>query len=1172
MIKSVDLTWLLGHMLNFVQRGLVLQGSLGGHNLVLMDDRDVEAVISAATAVKPIRRRRLRHPSSTALKQVQNVPLSTEIVPNQRGNRLSAILESFSTAAVAVEKKKESDRVVWTGKKKTDSAAAAVHKSSVGVHLFSALDAIAALDESELIVSAVIADIIARVATTAGSIAEPKTEPKGEEEEEKETFTVIRLPPKTATATAAKPRRIGGGLNGSDYVNRRRGNKKKKNHWRTRNKVVEKLIIKRSRPHNIVGGGDGLSPDGDVHSSEGDVTSPDGEATSTESEVPSLERDDPLIKVMCRDLLDCLLNTLPCFNNPVVQSPPKVPKLRIKALQPPIPVQPIPEPTQEKKRRKKRKKEIRKREEEMTAPPKVPPLRIKIKGDTETRQSALPPPLGSLKIKISLPLNVKNNKKVKLGVEDVKKAVAIPFPARKSKPGPKSRQLCDPVPMTKTGNNEAVTSKPKVTKGSPVAAAVAAAAAAIMASSNDSLLRRTPTPPLPSSLFGRKSSTSPCPPDRRRRSSSSNRKEMWVFGSGSKQQQQQVMVKNPPFFAKKSRAVVAEEPSPVLSLGSSASSIGPLMSSVRPSDAPKQDQAVTGKENKSVPADVILRHTIQAIELDKLGTLSPGSKVYNMIDTLFGETFKEAEAGAEDDAKTGDRVEDVEDKKSHSEMLRHILSGVVNGAVDLSEEKQSLKSPPKKRPNEAFSRNSYAKRRKKSLMIKRRSKQDCEESVKSSDVVSNILDSLVQTAVETGKANSIASTSPPSPPSPPRKRAPKRSSSAFSRSGYVKRRRSVRRNSAEPSNDEIVAGILTGIVDKVVQDCKTPKAVAASPKKRVGSAAKRPKLGAFSRHGYVKRRRTSVRRKSAEESEVVIADSDVAKAESEVTRAESEVVVRQILDDVVWNCVKEKMERDDWDRLVSTSKSIVCMSKSNVEKSKYDVKKSNVPFRLVDAAYDDDDSESSDGSSSSCFDDDRLGYEFGNCCEHRDSTTTSECNETSQDEEAASSDLEPLLAPAASGKTSNKGSSSKATRPAFSRQDYVRRRRRKRKPPTLQIQLAKKRAGEIIKAGAIADEIAVCEFVGPAAAAGAALSTSPDMFIEDEFSPVLDKAADANIDKFDFENEKVDFGRGKRKRSAKHRSCSCDCGGKKLKKHEEEEHEKRREAAVAVAAKEADAK
>ena len=167
--------------------------------------------------------------------------------------------------------------------------------------------------------------------------------------------------------------------------------------------------------------------------------------------------------------------------------------------------------------------------------------------------------------------------------------------------------------------------------------------------------------------------------------------------------------------------------------------------------------------------------------------------------------------------------------------------------------------------------------------------------------------------------------------------------------------------------------------------------------------------------------------------------------------SDSKLVVETLLDDVIRDVVKEKEESEKWERLVSTSRLL------NGRGSPHD-HRNVTPMSPQD-------SEDSDG----CFDDRRrLPYDFCTAGSPLVDYDYSSATTTSDDDSAAASAAD-LVAPRVTtmspqGHPKKGRASSSSSSGAFSRASYVNRRRKRKRPPTLEMTLAKRRvAVEMLK-------------------------------------------------------------------------------------------------------------
>ena len=467
--------------------------------------------------------------------------------------------------------------------------------------------------------------------------------------------------------------------------------------------------------------------------------------------------------------------------------------------------------------RHKRKKNKKKHKKEREDKHRVPKIKIKLPAAAQGRSptppvTVTPPPpatVSPLKLKINLPqkgpptafekgIKLKLAKCPECNLISVlcacaakqrgqERETAVPmFPARKVRPGPKNR-------VTAAGNNE---DSGKSTIASTVATAVAA-----MASSPS----RSMTPP----LCPRKS-LSPCPPPpappRERRRSLSSRKEKWVFDTRPAlpppSPRRDVVVKNPPVFARKSRAASVERQDagggggqsshppqreqvpPALPAAAPIVSPLPTVPRVAPTRGVAPTQTVAppptvivappptgaphqpGRRSKAKKAKSpdLLQKTMQAIKLESMGD-PRARKVFNVIDSLFVETFRENEGcGEPGNRESGDNRKSVQPgagdgviahlpQPESQSVVSRILDGILDGvfapketsAVD-SQDDQSAKvdeqlakdvtttaeikvgsptvpkrCPPRKRPSsaDAFSRSCYVSKKRRMLARQR---------------------------------------------------------------------------------------------------------------------------------------------------------------------------------------------------------------------------------------------------------------------------------------------------------------------------------------------------------------------------------------------------------------------------------------------------------------------
>ena len=325
---------------------------------------------------------------------------------------------------------------------------------------------------------------------------------------------------------------------------------------------------------------------------------------------------------------------------------------------------------------------------------------------------------------------------------------------------------------------------------------MATAAAAAVASISSFSPSRAMTPP----LCPRKS-LSPCPPERRR--SLSSRKEKWVFDTKppqqqqqhqQQQQQQQVIVKNPPVFARKSRAASVEKqvgsssdprvPSPSIVCASKCKQAFSTREAMRlhtcnsildsqyltdlradrqrspsgtPTSAPSlQEKPKSTRVSKSKSPD-LLQNTMQAIELERMGDLQSSRKVFNVIDSLFVETFK--------DGKDGGRVDNgqmrevsiiayLPQPESH-QIVSQILDGIIDGVT--SKPTSNSNSPPKRRPSkrspsEAFSRSGYVNKKRRMLARRRSAESLIIAANEPRNIASEIVGDLVSDSVSKAEA------------------------------------------------------------------------------------------------------------------------------------------------------------------------------------------------------------------------------------------------------------------------------------------------------------------------------------------------------------------------------------------------------------------------------------
>ena len=482
---------------------------------------------------------------------------------------------------------------------------------------------------------------------------------------------------------------------------------------------------------------------------------------------------------MCKSVVEELIASLPCFR------PPKVPKLTIKA------------PAREERVKRKKKKRKRDKEEKQRVPkikiklpaqdskPAAPPPPIKLKLPAQDNNPTAPPP-PPIKLKINLPLkDLPTEKGIKLKLakcpechkvsvlcacakeREKKQKEILVFPARKVKPGPKSR-----------GVTPTISSSSSTTAHPSIANTVATAAAAAVASITSFSPSRAMTPP----LCPRKS-LSPCPPERRR--SLSSRKEKWVFDSRppqQQQQQQQVIVKNPPVFARKSRAVSVEKQ--VARVSAEAPTAAPSL--------PEKPKATTVFKAKRPD---LLQNTMQAIELERMGDLKSSRKVFNVIDSLFVETFKDDKnGGADGRMREVSIIAYLPQPESHR-VVSQILDGVIDGVASKPSAETTLNTPPKRRPSkrssssEAFSRSGYVSKRRR-MLARRRSAESLTLAASEPRIIaSEIVGDLVSDSVSKAEASKAVPTSPSSPTTKRRPRPAKTGAEAFSRQSYSKKRR-----------------------------------------------------------------------------------------------------------------------------------------------------------------------------------------------------------------------------------------------------------------------------------------------------------------------------------------------------------------------------------------------
>ena len=288
------------------------------------------------------------------------------------------------------------------------------------------------------------------------------------------------------------------------------------------------------------------------------------------------------------------------------------------------------------------------------------------------------------------------------------------------------------------------------------------------------------------------------------------------------QQQQQVIVKNPPVFARKSRAVADEKQAPGSDIScskckqtfstraamrlhtcnsildrhylidSSDRNRSPAPSAEAATIAPPppdKSKAAAAPKPKAKSPD-LLQNTMQAIELERMGDFKSSRKVqqvFNVIDSLFVETFKEdKDDGRADQGQVREVsiIAYLPQPESHQ-----VVSQILDGMIDDITSRSTVNSSPKRKPSkrsssEAFSRSGYVSKKRRMLARRRSAESLILAANEPRVIISEIVGDLVGDAVSKAEASL-----PTSPTTKKRTRPAKTGAEAFSRQSYSKKRR-----------------------------------------------------------------------------------------------------------------------------------------------------------------------------------------------------------------------------------------------------------------------------------------------------------------------------------------------------------------------------------------------